>query len=1040
MPSLASVALTLKDVLDQAATFTITFANASPTPLTLVKAYIVWTNDLSRPQQEFIVDIPETETKDAIPNFTNLVAGLPVDFTIKGLSNGVPKNFRAEVILRDGSNAVSIINSSNVEAIPIGVPDRPTIITTLSAGVTSFIVRVARHTNDGGNNIQKLIINLSRKNNDSGDVVNSLSSKVFDYSPMYTPLRTDADGNEFFSEYFDCLFNSSDGITSDDEFFACGSFANNDEVSPFSDAVECRPDCKAQAPTSITSIGSDSKVEVTFTGPANASVGLIRGFILSDEDTTDDKFLEQFYSYTGDSFVQVADSTSFGSGFPMKDSATKQKFIIAKLINNKTYTFKFAMVSEYGTGTKSAAFSVAAQTPPGPVEDLKIVRSTLSGADTGTLGASQNSLDSGAAYSKLIPFEFQFKDPRPDGWAISNTKYIITQLQADDNDSALQSALAKFSNDAARTDAEKLLPQEVVLQKIKTLSASKSYLDWNVLNASQKTELSQASPALEAALVLFYKIKTYVASTTTAANNNNVIVDNISASQKWSTYSNGGKLWALPAGVSVKFSVVPKIVTASGSGSDIDGPESVLEAIITESSSTVQPVFTATAQDSDIILKLALIPKIHGYKNSSYTISVEDQSSPTSGSSQSVTYTPQYDALGYPKAAKLSLVKDLLFAITNGVGYKVSASVNSRNDPFDGARVFFPIRQSGTTTPTGKADPIRFSTVVDTTSLRFQTIAPSESNMRGGDLSSSALDFYQVKTSDLPIASARAMTQDQLSAYLSGKGTALTIAGAAAVNDLDLGYIISQVDKDADKKYGQSITGNTAGSTNFLISRVNTGNASSRSDWAISDSYQYYAAPNPVTDLVVTNKDGALPITFKVPTNDGRGNDQGLNVDNYSVERWSGGVKEQVYTALTNSFTIPSFDTTIGKVYYIRVYAISKDKDTRGEPLSSTVTVSSPITSATALTLGLPTITADGRGVVLPVNNNGSIIKEAFIGVSTLQGKEIFKVLTNASNFVGLGNVSFTFTTGDGLADGDRVVSGIIVPSDSTGRLFYASF
>ena len=158
MPSLASVALTLTEVLDQAATFTITFAIASPTPLTLVKAYIVWTNDLSRPQQEFIVDIPETETKDAIPNFTNLVAGLPVDFTIKGLSNGVPKNFRAEVILRDGSNAVSIINSSNVEAIPIGVPDRPTIITTLSAGVTSFIVRVARHTNDGGNNIQKLII------------------------------------------------------------------------------------------------------------------------------------------------------------------------------------------------------------------------------------------------------------------------------------------------------------------------------------------------------------------------------------------------------------------------------------------------------------------------------------------------------------------------------------------------------------------------------------------------------------------------------------------------------------------------------------------------------------------------------------------------------------------------------------------------------------------------------------------------------------------------------------------------------------------
>jgi len=1055
---MSSVTLALSAVGDKLANLTVTPTLGGKT---LLKAMIVLADEKNKPNVLDIKDIPTyLEAGIEIPAkhyFTDLAAGTAKTIPFTGLTNGVKHTAKVQLLLKDTVSpyATSIVESSAATFTPSGPASAPSILSTVSDpnDDSTFTVRIARHLSDGGSDIANVIFYLSNPDNGQGVEVNSIITKIVDYSSMYTqnPITKE------YPQWFEATFDSADGILADRNYEVTCAFQNATSFGPMSEPIMSKSRNTPNAATALVGSGADGQVTVNGTSPNNNFVAPIRGLIVYDQNSIeDDRLAPVYYSFDGTSFTKTVDLDSMSAGFPLKDSA-KFSFVISSLLNNVMYSFKVNFVSTNGKGDPSTAFSVKAKKAPSAPNKPKVARYTPSSAvpaeaaDASELSGFQTALDSGAKYARVMALKFTWEDPLED-WATSSTKYTSSLVSGDVKTAAIEAALIRFvqpanigGNDDQRTNAEKLLSNDTVLANITNIVNTVSLTQWNGYNPSQKSSVCGGSVQMLAAMTLFFAMVNFVKTQSDASAVD--INDNVdpSTTKEWSRV-----VYTL-AGATVKHSVTASIVDGTAL---ITSPAAVIETGTADAITDAQVnIASATAKNGDVELVIDRMLKPLGWTGVVYNILVTSASGQVQ---QSVSYTPPYDAYGYAKKSTIMLARDLAVGLTNGVSVNISVGTEALVEPVSGNLVNLSRDTEGPVTPVGKAVAPTFSTVVDQLNLRMQIKKPV---LNGATLSE--MQFVLVREQDLPQAQAQTMSTTQLETYYNALVAALPAGsklaldasaiahGLTSANEYRTGYeyLISNATAQAnltalpkDKvNHGHSIgIGAADGKTYYVLSRVTSTTSSSSSDFAFSDPFSFYSVPSDIdtNKLSVKNVDGALAANWEIPSNDGFGSSLGLKIINYIVELWSGGVKLQTYTATTNSFNVPNTDTVIGQGYVLKIVAQNIYTDADGKNLkSANAATSSAITAATTVDLAVPAIAADGKSITFAFTPNGSKIENMLVFAAVDDGSDRFYQVPGASLATAISPIVVNSSSGQLNITGDlKIVSGLVVLTDTTAN------
>ena len=1034
MASNPAVLLALASVGDAVANLQITPSNLSGH--TLLKAMIVLADEKNKPNMLNIVDRPafmENGIQISAKNdFSNLKAGNPVTVAFIGLTNGVKHNAKVQLLLKkdsDGSTRI-VEGALATHFTPSGAPSAPVVLSTVadSDDDSKFTVRIARHSSDGGSPIANVVYYLSKPDDGKGNVINSIITKIVDYSSMY---QSDADGN--YPQYLETVFDATDGIAADSNYELAALFHNLTTFGPLSDAVMTKSRNTPNQPTSLIGSGSDGQVLVNGTAPNNNFIAPIRGLIAYDQNATEaDRLAPIYYAFDGANFNKVVDMESMGPGFRMKDNA-KFSFVIDKLLNNVAYIFKVNFVSTNGKGDASVPFDVKAKKAPSLPNKHKAARYTPTTVnEINTFSTSQQQIDSSSRYARVTAVKFTWEDPL-ENWATSSTKYTSSLVSADAKPAAIEMALIRFiqpanlgapASDDARTPSEKLLTNDVVLQMISNLTNTITLTLWSGYTLAQKLTACGNSVQMREALTIYFNVIGFVKSQADALPVD--ITDNISASQEWS------RVVYTVVGAKVNHSVTASIVDNSAL---ITSPASLLEVVLTDAINEAQPNIASTkVVNGDIEISLDRVLRGLGWLYPVYNFIVT-----TTTGQQMASFTPQYDIFGYAKKSTVMIGRDLGIGLTNGVPVTVSVGTEPIVDPVTNNSVAFARNNTGSITPYGKTLPPKFSTRVDKLNLRMQIAKPESSDLNGATLSK--MGFVLVKVSDLPPAQALNMTTTQLDTYYAGVNSPLKLELFQSNIDSGLSngsyrpgydYLISSADATAKLTYGHSLGISSAdGNQYYVLYRLFATVSSSDSDWAISEPVSFYNNPSPVTSLVAKNNNGAFDLKWTVPVNDGNGSALGEKILNYNIDLMSGTLKVNTYTSPTNAFTIPSADTNIGQVYTVVVTAVNTYLDGDGKNLLSSSVTSSTVTAATKITLGSITLNADARGAVIPFVTNGATLEKMLFIVALNDGSDKHFDVPSARLNISPINIS----SGDlVLSAGQTIVSALAVAADSTAN------
>jgi hypothetical protein len=494
-------------------------------------AAVVYGDNGPKPKRQAIVDIPETETSEAIDNLSKLFNGIGIDVKVDNLVNGIKHYFFLEVIgqTNDG-NFIRAVSNPSRAATPVGRPNPPVTLSSAATGKQSFNVRVARHTNDGGAQIKKVLAYYSLPINSNGETVNEIKSKEFDYTDMYTKNE---DG--YYPEWLDLEFTSNDEIVQDTLYELTFAYANDHYQSEDSDVTMVKPSNTPGPALSPNSVGSDRQATVKFTSPSNASFAPVLGVALLDQASAN-PLATRYYRFNSDGTLSsVASVTNFGTtGFLMKsNNATLYSFVVDRLINNADYSFKMVVYNINGEGDQSAAFIVRAQAPPSAVTDLRAFRYVdPNWGFTPYYSAKANAeLDLNTSLIKSVAVEVTFSDPLENWPTHDNSNrvesYKVFAISHDATEAAEITAVKRFfgvnNTGASSVNAEKALDANEIIGRIRSVAAGTSLASWNGLNEAQKLSLCNTSVQLRAAMHEYYK----VLSVAKLVFDSNVFVDNV---------------------------------------------------------------------------------------------------------------------------------------------------------------------------------------------------------------------------------------------------------------------------------------------------------------------------------------------------------------------------------------------------------------------------------------------------------------------------------------------------------------------------------
>lgn len=1037
MPS-PSVILTTLLVGDSTATITVTPADF--TGYTILKANFL-VNDIRLAPVVIAVENVATKVVDgvtipAIPYRSNLSAGQVIDYPLTNLVNGGITAVKLQILFKNTSTGVtSIYHSASLSLTPSGQPAAPLMPLTMPNpdDDTSFILRVLRHTNDGGSEITSIVVLLSKPfDKATGLQVNTTIEKSFSWSSMYTYSNPET---KEYPEYLDLTFTAADGVTADSDYEATALFVNATSISPLSEPLMTKPRNTSNAITALVGTGSNASVTVNATSPNNTFVSRITGLVLTDQNADSTKRLApRYYSWNGIGFIPVDGIVDFGAGFPMGISKPIS-WVINQLLNNVDYSFKATLYNLNGKGDDSAAFTVKAKQAPSPPTNHAVQRHEPQTVTMDMMN-QQTNLDSSSRFARIVYLKFTWQDPLLN-WATSSTKYTSSKISADATATAALSAQKRFILTAGpshgindnRTAAEKLQSNDQVMTAILQIAGSTSLVQWTAFSAGQKSTACGSSVAMVDAMTIYYNVLAFVKSQVDLAPLD--IPDTVSQSQTWE------RIIPTVAGTSFSHSVVATITDGAAL---ITSSASTLQAIATDNISGAKPnIVSVVAGNNDVAVILDKMTNVSGWTNVVYKFIVTDV---TSGTSQTVAFTPAYDQFGDAKRTTLSLSSDLGINFTNGRSVRVSVGSMPLTDPITRNQVSFATNDYSTAvTPKGKALAPLYSTFVDKLDVKFRIQKVTPSILDGTTLQN--LEFTLVKNSEMVASQIPQMTSAQITAYIStlAAGRKLSLTAAEVASGLNgteyrngFDYLISSADATAvpPKNFWKNLSITVAdGQDYYLLARTVTTEIASVSDYSVSSLFSFYSASTAVQNLSVRNSNGSIIANYEYPSNDGGASSVGANIKNFNVELWSAGSMKNLFTTTALSYSFDSALTAIGTSYYVNVYAVSNfiDLDT-GLNLKSPVATSSTIIAAKAIDMATPVVNGDGKSLVLNSNMNGSIFEFLIVLVALSDGSD--KNFTVPSNRFS-SNIAIS-ATDLGITGALTIVSGMAVFTDTTAN------
>ena len=297
-----------------------------------------------------------------------------IDNTIATLTNGRKYNAIIKVILHGGkvlagkaAVGASPAVSTNIEFTPSSVPGAPVLVNFTPLNSTSFTVQVSRTAiSTGGSAIKSIEFSLS---NQDGSSVTSV------HRPWTTDSLTDANTT------FELSQTDFTNIVDDAKFNLEACLVNDNGTSGDSNVLIVNTTNLASAPTEISSVTNTvndvSFSNVTLKTPADASFAKMIGLVLKDQATTN-PMGDVYYIWNGVDFsvsaTPVTKDTTGSSSTRMKNSFTPYKFNVFNLAANIAYSFKIALINEYGEGALSTAFSITQKSAPSAVRSLSSSR------------------------------------------------------------------------------------------------------------------------------------------------------------------------------------------------------------------------------------------------------------------------------------------------------------------------------------------------------------------------------------------------------------------------------------------------------------------------------------------------------------------------------------------------------------------------------------------------------------------------------------------------------------------------------------------
>ncbi|NBO54868.1 MAG: hypothetical protein EBU84_09795, partial [Actinobacteria bacterium] len=284
---------------------------------------------------------------------------------ISGLTNGTTYTIRLRAVNSVGESAASSATSATVT--PANVPNAPSI-SSIAEGNAQLTVTFSPPTSDGGESITDYQYSTDGGSTWTTKSTTGTTTRVMVIADLSTNGSTDLTNGTSYSVAVRAVSNAGNGLTSS--------------------IVDAMPSTTPGTPTSLTAVGYNTRVVVSYTAPTSTGgKSILR------------------YEYA---LATSSDGTTYGSfGSWTSANTAGTTFTLTGLTNNTYYSVKIRAVNENGEGT--ATTEVASSPRPRAVPESPIITRILSSANDSTLSTTQLSI--------------AFTEPANNGSSISSYEY-----------------------------------------------------------------------------------------------------------------------------------------------------------------------------------------------------------------------------------------------------------------------------------------------------------------------------------------------------------------------------------------------------------------------------------------------------------------------------------------------------------------------------------------------------------------------------------------------------------------------------------------
>lgn len=1070
---MATIGLTFYDVGDRSITFDAKTLNL-PATYKIKQVNVLYSNTLmSKPEKYHIVNYPATASGSGINFFDDLLqlgvapsatgaritlSSLPdvsggryydsansVPIVPNGyIKNGYETVISVEALGTDASGRSIRIKSSNkIRATPVGAPDSPNPISSEPIDSTSFKIKLAVPSNNGGLPIDKIYAYLSMPDS-VGDYYNSKTATAggrqldfntidFDYP---TAIASAVNG------YYYLTFDSSSGVVSDAVYNVAFEYSNGYNISALSNSIEGYPSDKPGKPTGMLNDANSNGSIVTFNVPSNVEFAPIKGLVFMDNSGN---LATQYYKYTDASgFVSVSSFTDIlnNDGGSLV-SGVQQQFSVQIPVPNITHQYcQIALINKFITNPNSANFSddfiVFSRDQPTAVTSLTISKLSIdfsgnNNYDALTVGLVNNNL------WDAVPVQVTFNDPNSN-WPVPNQAqyleyYNSYNVECDASATAFSVAVKRYygvnSSGISRNEPITTVISEltnvvsgITLEAWIALINKSGYVNSKILNLNASSALAATTEYFNVMRFAKYVV-TDISINRIYDNgglNNTLLTGAQYDSANNYTYISGtGKNIFVPAGSVFKITVTPVIYFRTISVGTVTGPSTTASNIISTNKFGVNTISVSnTAYSSNLSTIITGPVFTYGYElnPSNYSVFLTDGNN---------TYTIPgtntiFVNISYPNIYIQQKTVDFSangIHVTNGNSYnsRVTLAYKDLTTGQSGSST-----ASGTqVTPIGKPEAPVVQNIFVGSDIDTQGGGIVFSGYTANNFSQNAGVRY-VKPSNLRFdGTVNQFTRYELVAVPTvDVNNFINTGSATGAVSVTVGPPANNSGNDTN---AATLIQNLVNGTSYkLLTRtITSAGGGSNSDWLVySTPFVPYGVPIAPTGVIMTNYNDKVTISWSPPSDSGLGASTAASdvlyyniaiydsttnavVSNFNSTQVTGSGNSYPQTVTLYNLNKTEGNIVNGNSYYAKVKAISiKNQTSSASSASSTIVAASSMAFANNNSLQI--VNSGTSNFVVGLSPNGRSI--ASVAIMVVLRDNSTNVITSSTAGGDIGSIS----------------------------------